>query len=219
MTKRFQLLVKCTHSAFGSVHFSCVVSYKVLRLSLVYQRKVTQIRLLCFGSFFQADFQSVVSCGLFESALDDCETSFSDGLDLTGDSTTNSGSRVIQRRIDIVVTRPNIVSQFHIAKSHLRSIFRSYAESFQHRRISGTVLHKLLGIDAHLLIQSLNPGIHFLCLVAETSTKSLGDAVPLDSFADSVLNKVDYGPQCGSHTTNNVNHAGHIQRCSVYLFA
>ena len=151
-------------------------------MRLIYQSQITKVGFLCLCRVIQADFKPMRCGGLFELAFYDSETGTTDRLNLARDRRFYSLRCFIEGLINIVIARPYIIGKLGISKRHFCSILVRHTEARKHRSVNGGILHKLLDIDTHFFIQTLNPFVGFLRLIAEASAKTSRDTIPFDRF-------------------------------------
>ena len=158
------------------------------------------------------------SCHL-ESGLDDGETGSSDGFNLAGNGRFNRLRCLFKGFIDVVITRPNVISQFCIAKGHLASILGSHAKTGQHVCVDRGILHELLDVDAHFFIQGYNPVIDLLGIVAKTSPETCRDAIPFNRSANELREFLNGCVNPLDDFLDDIDQAGHVDGGATGILA
>ena len=201
LRERGDLLTQSTHQALSGSHFLGIGSDQILCLGLIDHREVAKIGLQFLTGFLRAVSDTVVRRRDFELRVNDSEARLTDRLDLACDSGTNGNSSVLEGLVNVVVASPNVVGQLRVVHRHLRSVFGGNTIAFQHGSVNGGILHELLSVDLHFIVQPFNPLIAFLRRIAKRTTEAVHDTFPLGSVIHEVRQSL-------TDTPGRIDHGG-----------
>ena len=208
-------MVKGTHHTFGGFQFGSIDADRTRRMRLINERQITQIGFLCLGRICKADIQPVIGCRFCKRCFYDGETGTTNRLNLTRNGRCNRLGRILKALIAVVGACPNVVGQFGIAERHFRSILTCHTKARQHLRIERAVLHKLLNVDAHFLVQALDPSVGVLGFGTKATTETRRDTIPFNRQGDILGELLNDGLKRPRNGLNNADKACHIQRRGV----